>query len=125
MVSVVKGKHLIPVRVKCPEHVCQKPFIWGQNVLEPFAVRAVVQELTVCQELGRFVAPVTMVKHVWSNVEVAQQYDRAALSQHRIYAVPQHLKNIEQALSDSCICLLVSGSQNGHACKGQYRGRPA
>ena len=92
VVSVAQGKHLIPVRVKFPKDICQKPFIWCQNVLEPFAVRAVIQELAICHGLGCLVAPVTMVKHVRSNVEVAQQNDRAALSQHGLYAVPQELK---------------------------------
>ena len=64
----------LPVSMKLSVRISERSLARSQHALIPLPVRPVLQELRVCQRLGRFAAPVAVVNHVGSNVEVPNQH---------------------------------------------------
>lgn len=65
--------------MELPEDISERAATCAESALKPLSVWAVVQELAVCRGLRGLAAPVAVVKHVWSDVEVAHQHHWPAL----------------------------------------------
>ncbi len=61
--------------MKPPEDISQGASPRSQNALEPVSVRTMLQEVGLRRGLGCFAAPIAMVQHVRSNVEVTNKHD--------------------------------------------------
>ncbi len=67
--------HCLPASMKSPEDIGQRPSAGGQDALKPVSIRTTLQEVGVSRGLGCFAAPVAVVQHVRSNVEVTNKHD--------------------------------------------------
>ncbi len=67
--------YCLPASVKSPEDISQRPSPGGQDALKPVSVRTMLQEVGLSRGLGCFAAPIAVVQHVRSDVEITNKHN--------------------------------------------------
>ncbi|KAA6417343.1 MAG: hypothetical protein FRX49_12672 [Trebouxia sp. A1-2] len=89
--------HCLPASMKSPEDISERPPARGQDALKPVSVRTMLQEVGLSRGLGCFAAPIAVVHHVRSNVEVTNKHDGPSLGEHDLNSMLQHLYQLSYA----------------------------